>query len=80
MTYGEKTVLVLEIISISVVVFNIDIISTKITQQIKSRLMIYKRNLLYLKINKTDSCQTKPPNIWVIGLILSDIYISYIPA
>ena len=36
MTYGEKKVLVLEIISISVVVFNIVIISTKSTQQIKS--------------------------------------------
>lgn len=36
MTYGKKTVFVLEIISIRVVVFNIDTISTKSLQQIKS--------------------------------------------
>ena len=39
--------------------------------------MIYKINILHLKINKTDSCQTKRPNFGVIGLILSDIYTSW---
>ena len=40
--------------------------------------MIYKINILHLKTYKPDSCQTKLPNFGVIGLILSDVYTSYL--
>ncbi len=39
--------------------------------------MIYEINILNLKINNTDVCQTKRPNLGVISRTSSDLYTSY---